>query len=160
MAFEFYVTVNDTKKSFSGESDRAAYKGKIPGSFFSCGVVSPRDATTGQATGKRRHEPIVMRKKVGLMSPLFIKALTSNEVLPTVVFEFVHTSTDGKEEIFYKITLSNATVSSHKMVLPETTGDSTHIELTEEICFTFQKIEWNHVKGRKVTTDDWTSQDN
>lgn len=156
MAFEFYVTITGSKQTFKGESDRAAYKDKIPGLYFSGGVASPRDATTGQATGKRRHEPIVMRKKVGTQSPLIIKALTSNEVLKTVKFEFVNTSGDGKETIFYKITLTNATVSSHKMVLPDVLSVQTNLELFEEISFTFQKIEWSHEQAKTITTDDWT----
>lgn len=155
MAFEFYVTITGSKQTFKGESDRAAYKDKIPGLSFVGGVSSPRDATTGQATGKRRHEPVVIRKKVGSQSPLIIKALTSNEILKTVKFEFVNTSKEGKETIFYKITLTNATIASHKMVLPDVLSDDTNLELYEEISFTFQKIEWSHEIAKTITTDDW-----
>ena len=33
------------------------------------GVTSPRDSSTGMATGKRQHQPITMTKEVGATSP-------------------------------------------------------------------------------------------
>jgi len=155
MAFEFYMTISGTQQSFKGESERSAYKDKIPGLYFYSGVNAARHAGTGRVTGARIHEPIIIRKKIGSQSPLIVKALTANETLKTVKFEFVNASAEGKETIFYKITLTNATIISHKMVLPDVQGPDKHIEAYEEISFLFQKIEWSHETAKTITTDDW-----
>ncbi len=158
MSYEFYVTVESSKGSkFKGESDRQAYKDRIPGIFYGSAVLSPRDAANGQPTGKRRHEPVLLRKKVGAATPQFSAALTTNEVLKSVLFEFVRTTANGAEEVFFTVKLVNATVSGQKLYLPETTGEQHHLELTEEISFTFQSIEWKHVTAKTMHTDDWTA---
>ena len=72
-----------------------------------------------------------------------------------MVFEFVRTNKEGTEEIFYTVTLKGATVSAQKIYLPEVAGDADHLELSEEISFTFQRIEWSHVLGKTMHTDDW-----
>ena len=63
MAYEFYVTIEATKQGrLAGESTRDVHKGKLPGIGFSYEVKSPRDAATGQASGKRQHGPITFTK--------------------------------------------------------------------------------------------------
>ncbi len=65
MAYELYRRIDGTKQgTFEGESDRQAHQDRMPGFSFGSAIASPRDAATGQATGKRHHEPVVMRKKV------------------------------------------------------------------------------------------------
>ena len=158
MAYEYYVSIEGTAQGkFKGESDRTPYKDKIPGFSFQSAVASPRDAASGQATGKRRHEPVILRKKVGAATPMIAQALTKNEVLKTVLFEFISTTKDGKEQIFFTIKLSNATISAHRIYLPEVSGEQHHLELSEEVSFTFQKIEWAHEVAKTRTADDWTA---
>ena len=157
MAYEFYVTIEGTKQGkFKGESGRDDHKAKLPGFYFSSNVVSPRDTATGQATGKRRHDPVVFKKPVGPASPQIAQALTTNEVLKTVLFEFVRTTDQGKEEVSFTIKLTNATVSGSKIYLPDATDDKQHVDLSEEIALTFQKIEWESKIGKTMATDDWT----
>ncbi len=157
MAYEFYVTIEGTKQGkFKGESVRDDHKAKIAGFYFNSAIISPRDVATGQPTGKRRYDPVVFKKPVGAASPQIAQALTTNEVLKTVFFEFVRTTADGKEEVAYTIKLSNATVSGDKVYLPDATDDKQHVDLSEEVAFTFQKIEWESKVGKTMATDDWT----
>lgn len=156
MSYEFYVTIEGTSSGkWKGESLRAKKDAAIPGFYFGSAVISPRDAASGQPTGKRRHEPVILRKKVGAATPLFAKALTTNEVLKSVLFEFVRTDDKGGEVVFFTLTLKGATVSSQRLYLPEVSGDNHHLELSEEIAFTFQSIEWSHKEAKTMHTDDW-----
>src|SRR5262245_39730421 len=43
-------------------------------------IVSPRDVASGQATGKRQHKPLSIRKTVDKSSPQLWRALASNEL--------------------------------------------------------------------------------
>src|SRR5256885_1757279 len=81
--------------------------------FFS-ETVSPRDVATGHASGKRIHKPIVFTKEWDAASPKLFQALVTNEVLKSVLFEFVKTDAKGQEEVHFRITLANANVASMK----------------------------------------------
>jgi type VI secretion system secreted protein Hcp len=78
----FSMTIEGTRQGvFPG-----AKGGAIAGLRFSYAAMSPRDAASGQASGKRQHSPIVVTKMVGAASPQIFQALTTNEVLKSVVF--------------------------------------------------------------------------
>ncbi len=160
MAHEFYVTVEGTKQGkFKGESQRNVHKDKFAGLSFEYEVQSPRDAATGQASGKRQHSPIRITKEWGASSPQLFQACTSNEVLKSVLFEFVKTDPAGKETIYYTIKLDNATISVYKPYTGQEEG-AKHTEALdtfelEEIAFTFQKIELTHKLANTTAMDDW-----
>jgi type VI secretion system secreted protein Hcp len=101
-------------------------------------VKSPRDLATGQATGKRQHQPLCMIKASSQATPQWFMAATTNEVLKSVVFE---TAT-------LRLKLTNATVSEFKLLGAE--GKE-----TEQVCFTFDKIELSALKGGTTASDDW-----
>lgn len=159
MAYEFYMTIEGTKQGkFKGESTRAAHKDKAPCLQFSYAVQSPRDVATGLASGKRQHQPFVVTKEVGASTPQVFQSCVTNEVLKSVLFEYIHTTAEGKEEVFYTIKLTNATVAGHKhytdATAKHTEANDTH-EL-EEVSFTFQKIDIEHKVGKTAASDDWT----
>ncbi len=152
MAYEFYVTIEGTKQGkLIGDSTKRAHKGKIVGLVFDYEVVSPRDASTGQATGKRQHKPVMFTKRWGAATPQLFEALVTNEVLKTVLFEFVRTDAKGVEHVYHTIKLSNATVAQ----IHQHADADTH-EL-EHVSFTFQKIEIENKDGKTTASDDWTS---
>lgn len=159
MAYEFYITIEGTKQGkFKGESERESHKAKLAGFFYQSTISSPRDVATGQASGKRRHDPVIIRKKIGAASPQIAQALCSNELLKSVLFEFVRTTKDGKEEIQYTIKLTNATISASRIYLPDVSGSGNDqkLDLSEEVQFTFQAIDWEHQIARTMASDDWT----
>ena len=55
------------------------------------GLASPRDAATGQATGKRQHHPVTIVKAWGAASPQGLTACAANEDLTEVAVEMVST---------------------------------------------------------------------
>jgi type VI secretion system secreted protein Hcp len=163
MAYEFYVTVKGTRQgAFKGESPRKGHELKAPGISYQHEINSPRDIATGHASGKRQHKPIKFTKEWGPSSPQYFLALVTNETLSDVLFEFIKTTKEGKEEIYYTIKLVNATISNiaYTTGKGESAGSAktaaaydTH-EL-EEISFTYQRIEVEHKQAKTAAIDDW-----
>ncbi len=164
MAYEFYVTINGTKQgAFKGESVRNAHSAKIAGLSYQHAIKSPRDVSTGQASGKRQHGAITITKEWGASSPQLFQALCYNEVLKDVLFEFFHTTPEGAEEVYHTVKIVNATVSAIEYTTgtgesagsSKTTADFDTHEL-EKISFTYQRIEMESIKGQTSAQDDWT----
>jgi|GEM_PF-2111771 len=149
-----YVTVTGSKQGkFKGSSLQKGQEGKIEGLRFTFEVTSPRDVATGQVSGKRQYKPIGLIKPIDASSPQFFQALITNEVLPTVLFEFHNVSKMGTEQTYYTIKLTNATVAKLGQSTPTLYSEVSRSsagepELLEEIWFSFQKIEMEHKLGK------------
>lgn len=119
---------------------------------YSHQIVSPRDAATGQASGKRQHAPFVIVKEVDKSTPLLYHALVTNENIPSVELTLSrpNPSGDGTTQEYFKIHLTNAHVSS--IVNP-----TNHIDTSgmEEVSFVYQQIEWESADGGTSQTDNW-----
>ncbi|MGA3323712.1 MAG: type VI secretion system tube protein Hcp [Terriglobia bacterium] len=115
MAFDAYMSIKGTKQGqFKGEGIQDKRKDKwIPVLSFQYSVQSPRDAASGQASGKRQHKPITITKEWGPSSPLIFRALNTKEILGTVEFEFTKPGEKGEEFVFQKIRLTNARILSY-----------------------------------------------
>ncbi len=160
MAYEFHMTTEGTTQGkFKGESTRTAHKDKAPCIQFNYGVQSPRDVATGMASGKRQHQPFVVVKEVGASTPQFFQACVTNEVLKSVLFEFTKTTPEGKEEVYYTIKLTNATVASHKHYVDKAAkhSEASDTHELEEISFTFQKIDIENKTFKTAASEDWKS---
>ena len=139
----FSMTIEGTKQgAFPG-----AKSGGIPGLKFSYEVKSPRDLASGQASGRRQHNPVVVTKAVGAASPQIFQALTTNEILKSVVVTL-----PGGEGGSYTIKLSNATVSNVKQYTEPLNGQTV---VLEDVSFTFQRIEVEDLGTRSMAVDDW-----
>jgi len=152
MAYEFYVTIEGTKQGkFKGDNRSKAHKDQITGLAFNYEVISPRDPASGLPTGKRQHKPVTITKRWDAATPQLFKALVTNEVLKWVKIEFVKTSSAGKEYVYHKLTLTDATVVDiHQHANAETLEQ-------EDVSFIFRKIEIENVDGKTVAIDDWSS---
>jgi type VI secretion system secreted protein Hcp len=154
MARAFYVTIEGSRQGrFKGESALASAKGKIEGLTFSSEVASPRDAATGQASGKRIHSPITFTKQWGAASPQLFQAAVTNEVLKAVLFEFVGTDKAGKEVVFETVKLTNATIADLRRTLDEHTPEGSRG--IDQVSIVFQKIEITDTVGKTTASDDW-----
>jgi type VI secretion system secreted protein Hcp len=157
MAYEFYVSIEGTKQGkFKGESARKEHKDKLVGIRFNYQIKSPRDAASGQATGKRQHHPVTITKEWGAATPQLFQALVTNEVLKTVQLEFVQPTATGKNQVYHTIKLINAVVSDIKQYSGEATDPSADIRELEDISFTFERIELENIPGKAIATDDWS----
>lgn len=155
----FYVTIEGAKQGkFKGESLPAAQKEKLAGLRFSYQVSAPHDAATGQASGKRQHSPVSFTKEWGAASPQLFEAAVTNEVLKSVIFEFVKTNAEGKQYVFQTIRLTNATVSSIRSIIgPLVPGDASDVRAYDEIALSFQSITIENTDGKTAAMDSWAA---
>jgi type VI secretion system secreted protein Hcp len=116
-------------------------------------IVSPRDASTGMASGKRQHSVIRITKDVDSLSPILQRTVSTNEVLKEVAFEFTRINA-GKEQVYRTIKLVNATVAGIQK--RKTAAGKTSREI-EEVSFAYEKIEQTNNTGNKTFNDSWTS---
>ena len=158
MGYPFYISIDGQKQGqFTGDANGDGRTGKIAGIRFFSETVAPRDAATGHASGKRIHKPILFTKEWDKATPLLFKALVTNEVLKSVLFEFVRTNADGEEGVHFRVKLTNANIASVKsyLDLTDTSGDSYDAHELEDVELTFQKIELEDVDGKTMAVDDW-----
>lgn len=161
MSHQFFMSIEGTKQGkFKGTAIQAAFKDKTPCLAFEYQVVSPRDAQTGASSGKRQHKELKITKEWDAATPQIFQALTQNEVLKSVMFEFVRTNPNGEEYVYHTVKLVNATVSDQKQYVHDSTfGTGTAkndvLEL-ETVAFTFQRIEIENKDGKTMAVDDWT----
>ena len=166
MPYEFYVTINGTKQGvFKGEGVKDKTKDKIVGLAFSYELKSPRDAATGQPSGKRQHSPAKIVKEWGAATPQIFQALVSNEALKEVKLEFYKVNANGEEYVYYTVRLTNASVSAIRQYTSDggvqasssakQGSSSLDLKELEEVSFTFQKIEVESKDGKTMSMDDW-----
>ena len=95
-------------------------------------------------------------KEWGAASPQFFQALCTNEILKSVLFEFVKVDANGEEYVFHTIRLTNASVSEIEQYIEDVPGSAAHdARPLEKISMTFQKIELENKDGKTTAVDDW-----
>jgi len=149
-AVQIRVVVEGTRQGkFKADSPVKALQDQSRVLKFSYGLVSPRDLSTGQPSGKRQHKPIVITKEPGAASPQFFTALVTNELLKSVVIHFIRATCTGVEELQQIITLTNATVSDFRQYV----GDDGR--WLEDVAFPFQQIQIENKPGNTMAIDSW-----
>jgi len=155
----FYVTIRGAKQGiFKGQSSTKQHQNEIQGLQFISLLTSPRDAATGQATGKRQYAPIVFTKEWDASSPQIFEAAATNELLSLVEFDFVRSTPDGRESVYETIKLTDATISSvkHYIGFPDA-GEPPDSRALEDVGITFRKIEISNNDAKTTAMDDWTA---
>jgi type VI secretion system secreted protein Hcp len=160
---ESYSAVNafikitaDKQGVLKGEASSETHKDKMEVLSFSYGVVSPRDVASGQATGKRQHQPIRIIKEWGAATPQLFQALVTNERLPSVTIEFYHADSLGMVSLYHVIRLTNAYITGLRQFKDPADANGNSPEL-EEVSFTYQKIEMENKDGKTMASDDWSN---
>ena len=113
-------------------------------------VVSPRDAVTGQATGKRRHTPIAITKDIDRSSPMLASAWVRNDVLTTWRLDVFGTDQFGRRSSVYSIDLRNAVIVEISLTTPEAGALP-----REAVSFVYEGITWTWRDGGISATDEW-----
>jgi type VI secretion system secreted protein Hcp len=151
MANTFYVSIVGRRQ---GKFNAEGGFGKIKGLAFHYEVTAPRDSASGQATGKRQHSPVTFVKEWGASSPQLLTAAVDNELLDSVLFEFIETNPAGEEFVYHTIKLTNASVASIKQDAKAAAGGHDLQDL-EEISIVFQSIEMANLDGKTTAADSW-----
>ena len=161
MSSQYNVSIKGIRQGdFKGDvsSHESKSSGRHPILGLSFAVISPRDASSGLATGQRTYHPVTIYKEWGNLSAQLIEALNNNETLPTVVIQETRQNPAGQEFVYMEVRLINAAISAIS-VDAERLGEHpvwTKKEI-EQISFVFQQIEIENFSSHTVTTDEWHS---
>ena len=157
MALSAYLTLEGkTQGKIDGSCDIDPHTGKIEIWGVDHAVDSPRDASSGLPSGKRRHKPFTIIKAVDKASPSLMNVLTNNEEVATWNLMFFRPSAEGAEQHYYTIELVNGTISSiHQEQLNNKYPENMQHEFRERVAFTYQKIIWRWEIDGIEADDDW-----
>lgn len=160
-----YITIEGQQQGvIKGDGKRKGMEGKISGYGYSYSIVSPRDASSGIATGRRVHGGLRITKGIDISSPKLMQALVNNEVLKSVTIEFwensmMAASGVGSEVKYYTVKLTNASITGFNQTggtyLSE--KDQRTEKLLEELTLSYQKIEVTSMDGGNSVSamDEW-----
>ncbi len=160
MALNAYMTLTgDSQGPINGSVELAGREDSIEVNAVYHEVISPRDAASGLATGKRQHSPLTIVKAIDKATPLLFNVLIFNENITEFRLDFWRPSQTGQEEQFYTIELLNANISGIRteMLHNKYPENSQHREY-ERVSFTYQKIITTWQDGGITAEDDWETQ--
>ncbi len=154
---DLYLKANGSM--IQGESSRGGDDGPIECVYFQSSLTTTTNTKTGQQTGRRQHEPIVIRKRIDKSTPLIAKALCNNEVIDAE-FKFFRPNSDGQDENFYTIEIGTGRIASFRELSPDNqaavNGEFASILPMEEVSFVFHTITWTYTNGGIEHMDTWT----
>ena len=165
MALNAYLRlVGEKSGEIRGSVTQKGRENKILVIAASHDVISPHDAASGQATGKRQHQPFVITKPVDRASAPLHQVQAANERLREWELQFWApqlrgSAGTGVEMQYFTVKLTNASIASIAMRMPNTTHpDLAKLDSFEDVAFTYQGIEWTWVDGNIVASDNWEAQ--
>jgi len=160
MSYRFFVTIEGAVQGkFKTDDQKDPKSSRINAVGYDYDVVSPRDPRTGQATGRRQHGPVKITKALGPSSPQCFKALVTNEAIKSVLIEFVHVNPQGQEQVYFTVTLANASITEYRQLAGVARPDNYATDWpneAEQVTFTFQKITLEHVPTHTTASDQVT----
>lgn len=161
-ALNAYLTVKGQKSgTINGSVTQKGRENSILVFAYEHEVKTPVDAKTGASTGKRQHGVFKVTKELDKSSPLLFSAWVSNDNLTDVTLKFWAPSKTGAETQHFTVKLTNARIVGIKSSLPNTKDtELMKLPITEEISFTYQKIEWTWTDGGITSMDDWSASAN
>jgi len=119
-------------------------------------VIIPRDPQSGQPTGQRVHQPVVLTKIFDKSSPLLYNALCNGEVLSKVEIKWWRTAMDGMQEHYFTHVLTDAVLVDIKAFMPNCQDPGqAHFTHLEELSMSYRRIEWTHEVAGTTGEDDW-----
>ena len=153
------ISTEGTKQGkFKGESTRNKFTDRSELAGYLMEVTTPRDAATGQATGKKIFQPVVLLKASGGSSPQYLQALSQNELLKKVVIDFYKADAMGVEVNYYSVTLENVSVAGFKQFTGplenEKFNPGNNTILYDEIRLVYQRITVEDKIKKTVMTDE------
>lgn len=147
-----YMTVWVSGTKLPGDNIKAKHVDQTELLGYELGVVTARDAATGQASGRRSHEPVIIKCPMGYPgTPPILNALIKSQSLTVLLDFYTIDQATGTEVINYSVKLSNVLVAGFREIYAEDAALNTMpggIKRSyNEIKFTFKKIEFISATG-------------
>ena len=139
-----------------GDSTAKGHETEIEVLSWSHTVKSPRDAASGQASGKRTHHPVTFVKEWGASTPQFYHRLSTNMTIDRCVLSFVDPDDDGDGvlDTYMTVTMTGVQVSEVASAKGDTRmADERHLDEYATVSLVYQKIVWS--SGGITAEDDW-----
>ena len=160
MAETVHLTLSANGAPIEGESTQMTLEREntIECVYFLHSVMTAREAGSGMATGRRKYEPILIRKRIDKATPLIYKALCNNEAIEGA-FKFYRPSPtgDGTSEQFYTVEIQGGRIAGIRDYSPDVIDPvDTNIPAMEEVSFLFETIIWTYTEGGITHTDSWS----
>lgn len=161
MALNAYLKITGSKQgNIKGSCIQKGKEGLIEVIAFDHEIISPRDAATGQATGKRQHKPLVITKELDKSTTSLLKALIQNEALTSFELKFFAPNKlgtaggQGTQVNHFTIRVKNAFIVNIKTIMPNNKNpDLTKYAEYEEWSFVYEEIEWVWTEGGSSASD-------
>jgi type VI secretion system secreted protein Hcp len=153
-----FLTANGA--AVQGDSQQETTEGAIECTAFQSAVAASQRQGSGQATGRRTHEGISIRKPIDRSSPLLAKALCNNEVIEgTFKFFRPNPNGDGPTEHYFTVEVAHGRVARIHLVSPDgdaNPGDPPFIAAFEDVQFTYNEITWRYEITGTEHSDKWS----
>jgi len=149
MALQLFLKVKANGTDINGESSQKGHEKWIELQSFSWGVITARDAGTGQSTGRRQYKEFRWVNRHQKSSVLLWKALAQNQLIEADL-SCVRDGGDGTSESFLKLTFKQARMSAFDQA-----GED--VDVYEEFGLVFQSANMLHVDGGIEFEDNITS---
>jgi type VI secretion system secreted protein Hcp len=160
MAETVHLYLKAGGSDIQGESSQTSLgrENSIECVFFQSSVITARERGSGMATGRRQHEPILIRKRLDKSTPLILKALRTNQEIEAIFKFFRPNPTgDGTTEQFYTVTLKKGRIASVKQFVPDCLEPaSSSAPPQETVEFVFHTIQWTYTNGGVTDEDKWS----
>ncbi len=157
MALNAYLRlVGEQRGHIRGSVTEKGREGLIMVAAVEHELISPRDPTSGQPTGKLMHKPVTITKPLDRSSPLLYTMLINNENITEWQLQFFRTSSTGTQVNHYTIRLMNSAIAGIEFHMPSNRDPALANQSEfEEVSFTYQAIEWTWMEGGITARDDW-----
>lgn len=130
-------------QEINGSGVQKGRVGMIPVIGFHHEVTTEIDPGTGEPGKTRLHSAFVIQKEIDLSTPGFHLYQTSGKALKECTLNLWHMPKSGPEANYFKITLSDATVVSVKMIMPPAYIDAnSNTHEYEEVGLEYASIAW------------------
>ncbi len=125
--------------------------------YYESGVETAREAGSAMATGRRVHQPLLIRKRIDKSTPLILKALCENQVIDGILkFYRPNPDGDGTTQQNFTVAFSKGRVNSSRLYVPDTSQViSSNLPPMEEVTFVFHTIVWTDVTTGAEHPDSW-----
>jgi type VI secretion system secreted protein Hcp len=140
-----YLTIDsEVQGNITGSCEHRGHKDKMIVLAFDHGVEIPLVLEHGKVGGKPTHQPVVVEKDIDCATPKLYQALFRGEKLSQVNIEWYRFGGKGVQELYYKIELSGALISSIVPSAPHVLNSNfERWQLSERISFIYESITWS-----------------
>src|SRR5664279_3095365 len=135
MALNSYLQLTGRAQGdIKGSVIQKGREGRILVMAFNHEILSPRDAGSGSATGKRVHQPFVITKEIDRSTPLLYSALVNNETITRWELQCFAPKSNGSEVNNYTVKLANAIiVDIRSYMLNNKVPENSKMPMMEEV---------------------------